>query len=134
MARDPNDPGTTSGGYGGGTGSVGGGQMQGGGMQSGGMQSGGMQSGGMQGGGSMMGRRSTGFPFDETKASLKTTEFISYIALVAALFIASLASDRLDAPRVWELVTWLTIGYLLSRGLAKSGSRHWEDDGGGRGR
>ena len=33
----------------------------------------------------------------------------------------------LDGRGAWQLVTALTIGYLLSRGLAKSGSKHRED-------
>ena len=32
-------------------------------------------------------------------------------------------SDVLDAGKVWLYATLLTIGYMISRGLAKSGSR-----------
>jgi hypothetical protein len=37
-------------------------------------------------------------------------------------------SDDFDAERAWLYVTALAIGYLLSRGLAKSGSRDFYDD------
>ena len=53
-------------------------------------------------------RRST-----ETKASFKTTEFIA----------CSNANDVFRAHQVWLYATIVTVGYLVSRGLAKSGSR-----------
>ena len=65
----------------------------------------------------------------ETKPSFKTTEFIVYVVSVLAVLIASLVVDvnddgqRFSAYQGWFLVTLLTIGYLISRGLAKSGSR-----------
>jgi hypothetical protein len=37
------------------------------------------------------------------------------------------AGTNAGATAAWQLVTALTIGYLLSRGLARSGSRHRED-------
>ena len=63
---------------------------------------------------------------DETKHALKTTELIAYVATVVAVLIASKIDDSLDGRGAWQLVTALTIGYLLSRGLAKSGSKHRE--------
>jgi hypothetical protein len=72
-------------------------------------------------------RRST-----ETKASFKTTEFFAYLAMLAGLFIAgaitkatgySAHHDVLRADRVWLYAVILTVGYMLSRGFAKSGSR-----------
>jgi hypothetical protein len=35
------------------------------------------------------------------------------------------------AQEAWQYITWLTIGYLVSRGLAKSGSRdpYWSKRG-----
>jgi hypothetical protein len=36
--------------------------------------------------------------------------------------------DGFDAERAWLYVTALAIGYMLSRGLAKSGSRDYYDD------
>jgi hypothetical protein len=65
----------------------------------------------------------------ETKPSFKTTELIVYILSVLGVLIASWVVDinedgqRFSAYHGWFLVTLLTIGYLISRGLAKSGSR-----------
>ena len=70
-------------------------------------------------------RRST-----ETKASFKTTELIVYIAAVAGVLVASAAVgtthahvDYFRADKAWFYIVLLTIGYMISRGLAKSGSR-----------
>ena len=63
---------------------------------------------------------------DETKAAFKTTEFLAYVASVAGVLIASAIDDGIDARLAWILVAALGIGYMLSRGLAKSGSRHRE--------
>jgi hypothetical protein len=63
---------------------------------------------------------------DETKAAFKTTEFIAYVASVAAVLIAAAMDEAIDARLAWILVAALGIGYMLSRGLAKSGSRHHE--------
>ena len=61
----------------------------------------------------------------ETKASFKTTELIAYVAAVLGVLIASAMVDRSDfgAQEAWFYITLLTIGYMISRGLAKSGSR-----------
>ena len=66
----------------------------------------------------------------ETKASVKTTELIAYVVVSVAVLIASAIVDREDfgAQDAWFLVTLLTIGYMISRGLAKSGSRDYYDD------
>jgi len=64
---------------------------------------------------------------DETKAAFKTTEIVFYVATVVAVLIAAKIDDSLDGHGAWQLVTALTIGYMLSRGLAKSGSKHRED-------
>jgi hypothetical protein len=66
----------------------------------------------------------------ETKSALKTTELWIYVAAVAAVLIASDLvgtgsghGDYFRADRAWLYIIILTVGYLLSRGLAKSGSR-----------
>ncbi len=66
----------------------------------------------------------------ETKASFKTTELIAYIAAVVGVLIASAITDRSDfgTQEAWRYISYLTIGYMLSRGLAKSGSRDFYDD------
>ncbi|MDT5069646.1 MAG: hypothetical protein QOK02_5801 [Mycobacterium sp.] len=71
---------------------------------------------------------------DETKASFKTTELIAYVVAVAGVLVASYLVQTTDAhedyfraDRAWFYVVLLTVGYMVSRGLAKSGSRHNDD-------
>ena len=68
----------------------------------------------------------------ETKQALKTTEFWAYLASVAGVLIASWIvtsgnggqdGDAFNASRAWLYVAILTVGYAVSRGLAKSGVR-----------
>ncbi|MBQ1041525.1 MULTISPECIES: hypothetical protein [unclassified Micromonospora] len=71
----------------------------------------------------------------ETKPAYKTTEFVAYVVMVLGVLIASLVvdgngngdngsgGDFFRADRAWLYVTMLTIGYMVSRGLAKAGSR-----------
>ena len=61
---------------------------------------------------------------DETKNALKTTEFFAMVAVNAAILIAAWVSDSLGDVRAWTLVAAVSIGYIISRGLAKSGSRY----------
>jgi hypothetical protein len=61
---------------------------------------------------------------DETKNALKTTEFFAMVAVNAAILIAAWVSDSLDDVRAWTLVAAVSIGYIVSRGLAKSGTRY----------
>jgi hypothetical protein len=73
----------------------------------------------------------------ETKHSTKTTEMYAYVAATVGVLIAGLVTkagdghdDRLASHDVWLLVALLTIGYMISRGLAKSGVRdpYTDDD------
>jgi len=59
----------------------------------------------------------------ETKSFSKTSEFFVYVIAAAAVLIASLVVDGFNATEGWMFFTYLTIGYMISRGLAKSGSR-----------
>ncbi|MEU7429142.1 hypothetical protein [Streptomyces sp. NPDC040750] len=66
----------------------------------------------------------------ETKPALKTTEFFVYIASVVAVLIGSMVvgtedghADYFRADRAWLYIVVLTVGYMITRGLAKSGSR-----------
>jgi hypothetical protein len=61
---------------------------------------------------------------DETKPSFLTTEFYAMIGVIAAILIAAAQADNFDAPLAWTLVGAVAIGYMISRGLAKSGSAH----------
>jgi hypothetical protein len=64
----------------------------------------------------------------ETKAAFKTTEFFAYLAVLIGVLVAGAVVDATDAGgygarQVWLYATILTVGYMISRGLAKSGSR-----------
>jgi hypothetical protein len=69
----------------------------------------------------------------ETKAAFKTTELIAYVVVSIAVLVAAAVTDNgadgqgFGAERAWLFVTLLTIGYMVSRGLAKSGSRERYD-------
>ncbi|HEX2232426.1 MAG TPA: hypothetical protein VHG69_03585 [Thermoleophilaceae bacterium] len=77
----------------------------------------------------------------ETKSFFKTSEWWTYLAMVIAILIAGNAieaeeggADFFAADKVWLYITILTVGYLVSRGIAKSGVRdpYWDqpDTGG----
>jgi hypothetical protein len=86
----------------------------------------------------------------ETKHALKTTEFWAMVAVIVGILIASLIVgqgdgngrenvDAFPASRAWLYVAIVAVGYMVSRGLAKAGSRepYWADEddlpgGGGR--
>jgi hypothetical protein len=61
---------------------------------------------------------------DETKNALKTTEFFAMVAVNAAILIAAWVSDSLNDVRAWTLVAAVATGYIISRGLAKSGTKY----------
>lgn len=61
---------------------------------------------------------------DETKPSFLTTEFYAMVGSIAAILVAAAQADNFEAPRAWTLVAAVAIGYMISRGLAKSGSAH----------
>jgi hypothetical protein len=70
-------------------------------------------------------RRST-----ETKASVKTSELVAYLAAVAAVIVTALVvgkdgsgADPFSALDAIRYISYLTIGYMIARGLAKAGSR-----------
>jgi hypothetical protein len=67
----------------------------------------------------------------ETKPAFKTTEFIAYLGVLASILIAGLAVDGADdfgPTKVWLYATILTVGYMVSRGIAKAGSYQPGDD------
>jgi hypothetical protein len=61
---------------------------------------------------------------DETKHALKTTEFFAMVGIIGAILIASAVSDSLGDIRAWTLVAVVATGYIISRGLAKSGTKY----------
>lgn len=65
----------------------------------------------------------------ETKASTKTTELFVFVAMVIAVIVTANFYDGNDADgdpfgatTAMRYIVYLTIAYLVSRGLAKSGS------------
>ena len=81
-------------------------------------------------------RRPTQRLSTETKHSSKTSELYAYVAATVGVLLAGLLTkagdghdDRLNAHDTWLIVGILTAAYLISRGLAKSGSRdpYWGD-------
>ena len=74
--------------------------------------------------------REENLPGTETKAAFKTTELIVYVlAVLGVLIAAALVDNSFWADPAWRYVTYLTVGYLVSRGLAKSGSRNPRAEG-----
>ena len=64
----------------------------------------------------------------ETKSAFKTTEFVAFIAVLVGILAAAAMVDESNAggfgaQQAWLYATILTVGYMVSRGLAKSGSR-----------
>ncbi len=69
----------------------------------------------------------------ETKAAVKTTELIAFVVavlgvLIAAAIVAESNAGGMGAKQAWLYVTILTVGYMVSRGLAKSGSSQPYDE------
>jgi hypothetical protein len=67
-------------------------------------------------------------PFTETKLSLMTTEFWAMGGVIAAILIAAQQLDHFSGQEAWTLIAAVAIGYMLSRGLAKSGSGYRDSD------
>lgn len=67
----------------------------------------------------------------ETRRASKTTELMAYVAAVLAVAITALmvgddgenTVDPFSAEQALRYITFLTIGYMIARGLAKSGTR-----------
>jgi hypothetical protein len=69
----------------------------------------------------------------ETKASFKTTEFFAFLAVLAGILVSAGVVDEANnggfgARQAWLYATILTVGYMVSRGLAKAGSRQPYDE------
>jgi len=66
----------------------------------------------------------------ETKAAFKTTEFWAMVGVIVAILVSAAAikggdtggTDEFIARQAWLYVAIVAAAYLLSRGLAKSGS------------
>ena len=67
---------------------------------------------------------------DETRPARKTTELLAYLATVLAVVVTAFVVgdddngvDAFGAVQALQFITYLTIGYMVARGLAKSGNR-----------
>lgn len=72
---------------------------------------------------------------NETKPSFRTSELLAYLATLAGIIITCIALDGGDgepdpfnANDALKYITWLTIGYMIARGLAKAGRRHYDEN------
>ena len=64
----------------------------------------------------------------ETKPFFLTSEFVGAVLAIAGIAITAAASDAFGAWRAWILISAITGAYLISRGIAKSGTRSHADD------
>jgi hypothetical protein len=71
----------------------------------------------------------------ETKPAIKTSEFYAFVVVLICILIAGDnvgggGADPFRANSVWLYATILTVGYMISRGLAKAGtSEPYEERG-----
>ena len=74
----------------------------------------------------------------ETKSFFKTSEFVAYAIVFVGILIAANSIENADggrdfftADKAWLYITILTVGYMISRGIAKAGSRdpYWAERG-----
>jgi uncharacterized membrane protein YcjF (UPF0283 family) len=75
----------------------------------------------------------------ETKSALKTTEFWAMVVVIVGILVSAAAikggdngTDEFIARHAWLYVSIVAAGYMISRGLAKSGSREPYNDDNGR--
>ncbi|MGZ8708419.1 MAG: hypothetical protein ACXW0F_13585 [Gaiellaceae bacterium] len=64
----------------------------------------------------------------ETKPFFLTSEFVAAVLVIAGIAITAASSDAFGAWRAWILITAVTGAYMISRGIAKSGTRSHADD------
>lgn len=62
--------------------------------------------------------------FTETKAGAKTTEFLLAVVFIAGILVATyMDEDSLGREDGWRYASFVAVAYLISRGLAKLGTR-----------
>ena len=64
----------------------------------------------------------------ETKPFFLTSEFVGAVLAIAGIAITAASSDAFGAWRAWILITAVVVGYMVSRGIAKSGTRSNSSD------
>jgi hypothetical protein len=67
------------------------------------------------------------FPI-ETKPFFLTSEFVGAVLAIVGIAITAAASDAFGAWRAWILITAVLVGYMVARGIAKSGTRSHSSD------
>ena len=69
------------------------------------------------------GRRSIVAGSTEARPGIMTTEFWLSLAMTTAVIVAGYVSDAFSVDTAWALGAGIIAAYVLSRGLAKAGSR-----------
>jgi hypothetical protein len=69
----------------------------------------------------VMTRRERRLP--ETKTFALTSEFWVFVAAVAGMFFAAYVLNDIRDATGWRFAAFLAIAYIVSRGIAKAGSR-----------
>ena len=64
----------------------------------------------------------------ETKPFYLTSEFVGSVLAIAGIALTAVSSDAFGAWRAWILITAITVGYVISRGIAKAATRSHADD------
>ena len=64
----------------------------------------------------------------ETKPFFLTSEFVGAALAIAGIAITAASSDAFGAWRAWVLISAITGAYVISRGIAKAGTRSHSDD------
>ena len=64
----------------------------------------------------------------ETKPFFLTSEFMVLALMTTCLFIPSAVVDDVDSRLAWILGSSMVGAYILSRGIAKAGTRSWSRD------
>jgi len=64
----------------------------------------------------------------ETKPFFLTSEFVGAVLAIAGIAITAASSEAFGAWRAWILISAITGAYMISRGIAKSGTRSHADD------
>jgi hypothetical protein len=64
----------------------------------------------------------------ETKPFFLTSEFLVFVLLLMGLGIAAGTSDNIDDRFFWIAATVASVAYMVSRGIAKAGSRSHAHD------
>ncbi len=62
-------------------------------------------------------------PYTETRPSIRTSEFIVFLVTSLLMIIVAYTDEAFNVEHGMTLVAVISVGYMLSRGIAKAGSR-----------